>query len=76
MGGQGTGCVTVAVRGQEFPAGFHTENRRIRFVLFNPFQKPGQAVAKKGGRAEIKGPVSWGKGLNRPFPLGYGINSG
>jgi hypothetical protein len=64
------------VQGQEFRIGLHTEDRRIRLVIVNPFQKPGQAVAKKGGRAKIQSPVSGRNGVNRPFPLGHGINGG
>jgi hypothetical protein len=51
MGGQGIGCIAAEVQGQKFPAGFYTENCRVRFIVFNPFQKPGKAIAKKGGRA-------------------------
>jgi hypothetical protein len=51
MGRQGLGRAAAVVQGQEFPAGFYTENRRVRLTVFNPFQKPGQAIAKKGGRA-------------------------
>jgi hypothetical protein len=69
-------AVPVQGKGQQFSIRLHTEDRRFRLAVLDPFLEQGQAVTKKRGGTEVQSTVPGGKGPGGPFPLGHGIDSG